>query len=978
MEKLKLEDFGTSYDSDDCLKEELHEMLVPAVLREPWTIVDGRINLYFYHVSCVPIPEDRDYRDFGLFLKYPLPKEAETMQVDLHLARGRIVKTRFVPFGMIKFHREEILLAQNFQEMFLKVILDRSELFADYVSLGEAGGSHQHSSTFYLLLPVKQQKCGKIMIIDWTAVERCLSSPVFRQPTVPYENDHDQTRDSLKLLNGTFNEDDVLNSLVFTPHNKRFFFITKILHKSIARKKRSGVQLSFPDQPLLKAKQLFNLHNLLHNRVQESTEARELVEHFVELPPELCSLKIFGFSKDVGSSLSLFPSLIHRLENLLVAVELKDVLSAYFPEGTEIRADCILEALTTEKCLERFSLERFEVLGDAFLKYVVGRHSFLSYQGLDEGQLTEKRSSIVKNSHLCEMAIKNNLQVYIRDELFHPSNFFALGRPCKVVCDVNTESIIHGQRGTDNTVDGTDASNVKCTKSHRWLHRKTIADVVEALVGVFLVEGGFRAAIAFLQWIGIQVGFEVSNVYKFLDESKSNLSLSKSIDLDGLEKLLDYRFMHKGLLIQAFIHPSYNKHSGGCYQKLEFLGDAVLEYLITSYLYSVYPDLKPGQITDLRSATVNNNSFAHIAVRRSLVEYLVKDSPSLDQAVNKFKNYVRLSDAARDLVEEPACPKVLGDIVESSIGAILLDTGFNLNLVWTLMLNLLEPVLRFSSLDINPVRELRELCQSYGFELGLPQPVKQREGYYVQVEVNVKGNHKMYSAVNNNSKAARIMAAQEALCKLKALGFNHKCKTLEEILRSTRKNVPKLIGFDEEPIEIEGCNDDSIPLDKLRVQEVAVMQSQMCLVAGSTTSSDTNPKQSSVIPSGLVQRWAESSKTCNINKEEHEPVRSHQVGTNGLTENGCHQEKKGALNNKSAKSQLFEICALNYWSHPSFVCCKDEGPSHVRKFTFKVTVQIEGSSTLLECYGKPKSQKKSAQEDAAAGALWYLKHLGYT
>lgn len=976
---------------DDCLKEELHEMLVPAVLRESWTIVDGNIDVYFYHVSCVPIPEDRRYRDFGLFLKSPLPKEAETMHVDLHLARGRIVKTGFVPFGMIKFDREEILLAQNFQEMFLKVILDRSELFPDYVSLGAVSGSHQHSSTFYLLLPVKQQKCEKTMTIDWTTVKRCLSSPIFRQPTVPYENGHDQTRDSLKLLNGTFNEDDVLNSLVFTPHNKLLFFIDGILHKSNARsqykpttsyaehyKNRFGIQLSYPEQPLLKAKQLFYLHNLLHNRVQESTEARELVEHFVELPPELCSLKIFGFSKDIGSSLSLLPSLLHRLENLLVAAELKDVLSAYFPEGTEIRADCILEALTTEKCMERFSLERFEVLGDAFLKYVVGRHSFLSYQGLDEGQLTKKRSSIVNNSHLYEMAIKNNLQVYICDELFHPSNFFALGRPCTVLCDENTESIIHSQRGTDTTVDGTEAGNKKCSKSHRWLHRKTIADVVESLVGVFLVEGGFRAAIAFLQWIGIQVDFEVSDVYRFLEESKSNLSLTKSIDLDELEKLLGYKFKHKGLLLQAFIHPSYNKHSGGCYQKLEFLGDAVLEYLITSYLYSAYPDLKPGQITDLRSATVNNNSFAHIAVWRSFVEYLIKDSPSLDQAVKKFKNYVRLSDAERDLVEEPACPKVLGDIVESSIGAILLDTGFNLNLVWTLMLNLLETVLRFSSLQINPVRELRELCQSYGFELGLPEPVKQqREGYYVQVEIDVKGNHLMYSAVNNNSKAARKMAAQEALCKLKALGFNHKCKTLEEILRSTRKNVPKLIGFDEEPIIIENCDVDSIPLENLRIQEVAAIPSQMCLVAESTTSSDTNPKQS-LVPSKLVQRWAETSKTCNINKGEHETVRRHQVGTNGLTENGCHLEKNGALDNESAKSQLFEICALNYWSRPSFVCCKDEGPSHLRMFTFKVTVQIEGSSTLMECYGEPKSQKKSAQDNAAMGALWYLKHLGYT
>ncbi|KAI0495172.1 hypothetical protein KFK09_025322 [Dendrobium nobile] len=73
--------------------------------------------------------------------------------------------------------------------------------------------------------------------------------------------------------------------------------------------------------------------------------------------------------------------------------------------------------------------------------------------------------------------------------------------------------------------------------------------------------------------------------------------------------------MARGLLLQAFIHPSYSKHSGGCYQKLEFLGDSVLEYLMTSYLFSVYPDLKPSQITDLRSIAVSNNSFAFIAVK---------------------------------------------------------------------------------------------------------------------------------------------------------------------------------------------------------------------------------------------------------------------------------------------------------------------------------------------------------------------------
>lgn len=72
----------------------------------------------------------------------------------------------------------------------------------------------------------------------------------------------------------------------------------------------------------------------------------------------------------------------------------------------------ILEALTTEKCMERLSLERFEVLGDAFLKYVVGRHSFISFEGLDEGKLTWKRSCIVNNLNLYVLAIKKDLQVH--------------------------------------------------------------------------------------------------------------------------------------------------------------------------------------------------------------------------------------------------------------------------------------------------------------------------------------------------------------------------------------------------------------------------------------------------------------------------------------------------------------------------------------------------------------------------------------
>lgn len=71
----------------------------------------------------------------------------------------------------------------------------------------------------------------------------------------------------------------------------------------------------------------------------------------------------------------------------------------------------VLEALTTEKCQERLSLERLEILGDAFLKFAVGRHLFLLHDTLDEGELTRKRSNVVNNSNLLKLARSRNLQV---------------------------------------------------------------------------------------------------------------------------------------------------------------------------------------------------------------------------------------------------------------------------------------------------------------------------------------------------------------------------------------------------------------------------------------------------------------------------------------------------------------------------------------------------------------------------------------
>jgi endoribonuclease Dicer len=93
--------------SDESLREELHEMLIPTILKPSTCKLDCPLNLHFYYVQFFPIPADRHYRIFGLFVINPLPMEAEKLEVDLHLARGRIVKAGMKHLGTISFDEEQ-------------------------------------------------------------------------------------------------------------------------------------------------------------------------------------------------------------------------------------------------------------------------------------------------------------------------------------------------------------------------------------------------------------------------------------------------------------------------------------------------------------------------------------------------------------------------------------------------------------------------------------------------------------------------------------------------------------------------------------------------------------------------------------------------------------------------------------------------------------------------------------------------------
>ncbi|CAH9093430.1 unnamed protein product [Cuscuta europaea] len=954
-----VQDFLDSEDSDDeGSRRELHEMLVPAVFRNPWTETENPVCLHSYNIDFYPNPADRDYKKFGLFVKAPLPKDAEKMIHDFHLSFGRSISTVLNPNGAVKFGTNEIKLAEQFQQMFLKIILDRKEFIPEFMSLGRKEFSHS-ISTFFLLLPLNSHE-DNTKFVDWKLVRRCLSSPIFNSSEYAQEDRISQLHNQLQLANGPKSVNDIVNSLVYLPCKEKFFFVSDIvvnkdgysLYKDSTNHvthyaNRFGIHLSYPGQPLLKAKQLFCSDNLL--RKKGNAELREKEEHFFELPPELCQLKIVGFSKDIGSSLSILPSFMHRLESLLVAIELKEQLAAAFPEGGEVTVGHVLEAITTEKCSEHFSLERLEVLGDAFLKFSVGRYTFLSNNALDEGQLTSRRSNIVNNSNLHKLAIKSGLQVYIRDHVFEPDHFYALGRPCPVICNKQTEDGIHMLSSTEK--NGA-SDEVRCSKSHHWLMKKTIADVVEALIGAFIVDGGFKAATAFLKWLGIQADFSASEVGDACSESTKFMTLADKIDIPSLEKTLGYHFVHKGLLIQAFIHPSYNYHGGGCYQRLEFLGDAVLDYLITSYLYSVYPKLRPGQFTDLRSASVNNKTFADITVRQSLHKHIICDSLSLQEAITAYADFTGKSDSEKGVIEKPYLPKVLGDIVESCMGAILLDTGFDLKIVWDIVLSLVDPTSCFSRLQLNPLRELIELCQFYGWDLKF-QKRRSVGKCIVKAEVEGKEVSATASAINRNSKTAKQMASEQTLALLRAKGYTLKTKRLEEVLKSAVKMEPELVGYNEVPCFITAKFNES------NLQQHSV----------SDGSFNIRPL-SEILSEKLHGKAKPTRKTLLSAKAEESSQEA----------NGCSADSlvRGSSRTATAKSRLYEICTVNCWKPPVFECCDEAGPSHLKEFKFKVTIEVDEKSRVIVAFGEARLKKKDAAEHAAEGALWYLKKEGYT
>lgn len=220
-------------------------------------------------------------------------------------------------------------------------------------------------------------------------------------------------------------------------------------------------------------------------------------------------------------------------------------------------------------------------------------------------------------------------------------------------------------------------------------------------------------------------------------------------NLNLLQNILDYRFKDTSLLETALTHRSCLNQPGvtESYERMEFLGDAILEMLISVYLFNKYPDKMEGYLTAARSAIVRTESLSEVCKE------------------NGFSGFIRMS-KGEEATGGRNNASILEDIIESLIGAIYLDGGLDE------AKKFFEKFILPTAKDIMAVGKLKDAKSSLQEKVqaqGLPSPVYQTleekgldHNKTFQVAVFVDGRQ-LATGTGRSKQDAEQQAAQKGL-----------------------------------------------------------------------------------------------------------------------------------------------------------------------------------------------------------------------
>lgn len=271
--------------------------------------------------------------------------------------------------------------------------------------------------------------------------------------------------------------------------------------------------------------------------------------------------------------------------------------------------------------------ERLEFLGDAVVEFLSSVHLFYMFPWLEEGGLSTYRTAIVQNQHLAVLA--KNLRLH--DFMLY----------------------VHGPD--------------LCHESDL---RHAMANCFEALMGALFLDGGLDVVDGIFG--RTLFGDEDTCLRTWLDLPlhplqedepggdrhwiESSPALQKLMKFEGIAGL---KFTHIRLLAKAFTHRNvgYNLLTMGHNQRLEFLGDTVLQLIASEYLYRHFPEHHEGHLSLLRSSLVNGRTQAIVCDDLGMIDYVIYSNVGSDKFDMKTKQKA--------------------DLLEAFLGSLYVDSGMD-------------------------------------------------------------------------------------------------------------------------------------------------------------------------------------------------------------------------------------------------------------------------------------------------------------
>ena len=225
--------------------------------------------------------------------------------------------------------------------------------------------------------------------------------------------------------------------------------------------------------------------------------------------------------------------------------------------------------------------------------------------------------------------------------------------------------------------------------------------------------------------------------------------------MDGLDKLqraLDHRFRDADLLRLALTHPSYAAgHGHEDNQRLEFLGDAVLQVCVSSALYQRFPEMKEGRLTHRRAALVCEQNLAALAASLGIGECL-------------------LMSVGEEMIGGRENPSILGDAMEAVIAAVWLDGGYAE--ADRLIRRLMGDFETAAQLDRDAKSELQELLQAAGEKTPRYEILTEEGPAHARVftaRVLRDGGEEIGRGMGSRKQRAEEAAAEAALRRLREI-----------------------------------------------------------------------------------------------------------------------------------------------------------------------------------------------------------------